>query len=91
MSTAPDTASASAAAPDPKGGGEVRIHLAREDEARFRLTVEDDGVGMRGGVAPGGTGVGTKLIRAMAQSLQSAVEYDGAHAGTRATLSAAFA
>jgi len=39
--------------------------------------------------APRGTGLGTKLIRAMAQSLQSIVEYDRTHNGVRATLRAA--
>ena len=75
----------------PSGQGEVRIALRRVDDALFLLAVEDDGVGMSGTIAPGGTGVGTKLIRAMAQSLQSAIEYDPAHAGTRATLKAALA
>ncbi len=73
----------------PAGSGEVRVALARDGDARFVLAVEDDGVGLNGEIAPGGTGIGTKLIRAMAQSLQSIVEYDTAHAGTRATLSAA--
>ena len=75
----------------PGGRGEVRIALKQEDDACFVLAVEDDGIGMSGTIAPGGTGIGTKLIRAMAQSLQSAVEYDGAHRGTRAMLRAALA
>lgn len=69
----------------PTGAGEIRVALTREDDERFRLTVEDDGVGI-GDLAPKGTGVGTKLIRAMAQSLNSIVEYDDAHRGTRAVL-----
>jgi len=73
----------------PAGSGEVRVRLAREGEDVFLLAVEDDGVGLSGTVAPGGTGVGTKLIRAMAQSLQTIVEYDPAYRGTRATLRAA--
>lgn len=45
---------------------------------------------MKADAAPTGTGVGTKLIRAMAQSLQTIVEYDtGAQSGVRATLRAA--
>ena len=39
--------------------------------------------------APRGTGLGRKLIRAMAQSLQAEVAYDRDHAGVRATLRAA--
>ncbi len=75
----------------PAGSGEVRVALHREGEDVFLLAVEDDGVGLSGEIAPGGTGVGTKLIRAMAQSLQSVVVYDPAHRGTRATLRAAVA
>ena len=73
----------------PDGTGEVRVALQRDGEQRFTLAVEDDGVGIEPGAAPRGTGLGTKLIRAMAQSLQSAIEYDVTHQGTRATLSAA--
>ncbi len=73
----------------PSGSGDVRVALHQQDDAFFILVVEDDGVGMTGDVAPGGTGLGTKLIRAMAQSLQSNVEYDPAHRGTRAMLRAA--
>ena len=76
----------------PANGGEVRVSLIDEGGAHFRLAVEDDGVGMVADAAPRGTGVGTKLIRAMAQSLQTIVEYDtaqsGARSGVRATLRA---
>lgn len=71
--------------------GEVRVALSHAEEGRFLLAVEDDGCGLAPGEAPRGTGVGTRLIRAMAQSLQSAVEYDPSHSGVRATLSAAVA
>ena len=72
----------------PSGSGEVRVALNRDGEDRFVLAVEDDGCGITAG-APQGTGLGTKLIRAMAQSLQSIVEYDAGHSGVRATLRAA--
>ena len=71
--------------------GEVRVALARDGDAGFVLAVEDDGVGMVENAAPQGTGVGTKLIRAMAQSLQSMVEYDRRPAGVRAVLRGALA
>ena len=74
-------------------GGEVRVSLVDDGDAYFRLAVEDDGIGMVADAAPRGTGVGTKLIRARAQSLQSSVEYGssgaGAQSGVRATLRAA--
>ena len=77
----------------PGCGGEVRVSLIGDGDGHFRLAVEDDGVGMVADAAPRGTGVGTKLIRAMAQSLQTIVEYDTAPArtspGVRATLRAA--
>lgn len=72
----------------PDRPGEVRVALTRAGEDRFTLAVEDDGCGITKGAGPSGTGLGTKLIRAMAQSLQSAVEYDPAHPGCRATLTA---
>jgi two-component sensor histidine kinase len=72
----------------PGGSGPVRIGLQREGAEHFTLQVEDDGVGIDPRSSPRGTGLGTKLIRTMAQSLQSAVEYDFAHRGTRATLRA---
>ena len=73
----------------PEKSGEVRVGLARDGDGHFILSVEDDGVGMVAGATPRGTGLGTKLIRAMAQSLQTIVEYDGARIGVRATLRAA--
>lgn len=72
----------------PDGGGEVRVSLDSDGEGNFCLAVEDDGVGMSPDASPHGTGVGTKLIRAMAQSLQTIVEYDSLAPGVRATLRA---
>ncbi len=73
----------------PSGSGEVRIELAGDGDGLFRLAVEDDGCGLSVDSRPRGTGLGTKIVRAMAQSLQSAIEYDPTHRGVRATLSAA--
>lgn len=72
----------------PAGDGEVRVALAHDGEGRFRLIVEDDGIGISD-EGPKGTGVGSRLIRAMAQSLDAALHYDAAHRGTRAVLAAA--
>ncbi len=68
--------------------GEIRIDLAR-DNGHFRLVVEDDGGGISGAVIPTGTGIGTKLIGAMAASLGATLDYDAAHQGVRAVLRAA--
>lgn len=70
----------------PGQGGEIRIHLRREGENKVALMVEDDGPGMGDGT-PKGTGLGGKIISAMASGLRSAVEFDGAHKGVRARLS----
>jgi two-component sensor histidine kinase len=69
--------------------GEVRVRFRREDAKRFRLEVEDDGCGLTD-EAPRGTGIGTRLIAAMARSLSSAIEYDPRHRGCRAVLVASF-
>ncbi|RHW19005.1 response regulator [Sphingomonas gilva] len=71
--------------------GEIRVALRREDPHHFVLRVEDDGCGMPHDGAIKGTGVGTKLIAAMAKSLKSAIEVDGAGQGVKATLRAAVA
>jgi two-component sensor histidine kinase len=69
--------------------GEVRVELAPDGDHHFRLLVEDDGCGMDPGAQPRGTGLGSKLIAAMAKSLSSNLEYDPAYDGVRATLRAA--
>ncbi|WP_267396307.1 response regulator [Sphingomonas sp. GC_Shp_1] len=73
----------------PNSAGEVRVALRREDGDVFLLVVEDDGCGIVVDASPKGTGLGTKLIRAMAQSLQSIVEYEPRAQGCRAVLRAA--
>ena len=75
--------------PDRKAG-EIRIELKQDGDAHFLLQIEDDGCGMPGDGGAKGTGLGGKLVRAMAASLHSAVQYDPTHAGVRATLRAAY-
>lgn len=69
----------------PGQGGEIRISLHPETQTRAILTVEDDGPGLGDG-APKGTGLGGKIISAMASGLRSAIEFDAAHKGVRAKL-----
>lgn len=72
-----------------EAGGEIRVALTRDGDDFFLLAVEDDGVGIVAEAAPKGTGLGTRLLKAMAKSLQSGVEYEARPRGVRATLRAA--
>lgn len=65
--------------------GSIRVSLTRDEEFAL-VSVEDDGVGWRGAGSARGSGLGSRIIQAMASSLQSKVDYDPASAGTRATL-----
>ncbi|GLK67100.1 sensor histidine kinase [Hansschlegelia plantiphila] len=65
--------------------GEVRVKLVRAG-ATFALTVEDDGVGMTEDAEPRGTGLGQKIVRTMASTIQSRMERDAGHSGTRIVL-----
>ena len=69
----------------PAGSGPIRVSLAADGDSRAILVVEDQGVGMGDG-APKGTGLGGRILHAMAASLNTRVEYDPAHTGVRATL-----
>ena len=70
----------------PGQAGEIRVTLEPDvRKGRAVLTVEDDGPGLGDG-RPRGTGLGGKIISAMASGLRAAVEYDPSHAGARARL-----
>ena len=65
--------------------GQIRVILKPDDNGRAILTVEDDGPGMGDGAVKG-SGLGRKIVSAMASGLRSAVEFDPAHKGVRARL-----
>ncbi|MEH6665110.1 MAG: histidine kinase dimerization/phosphoacceptor domain -containing protein [Brevundimonas sp.] len=69
----------------PGDGGDIRVLLERDGDTRAVLTVEDDGPGMGDG-KPKGTGLGGKIISAMAQGLKSRLEIDPEHPGVRARM-----
>ncbi|HYD27967.1 sensor histidine kinase [Brevundimonas sp.] len=70
----------------PGQGGEIRILFAPDGRAgRAVLTVEDDGPGLGDG-KPRGTGLGGRIVSAMASGLRAAIEYDPTHSGVRARL-----
>lgn len=70
-------------------GGEVRVNLSRPDEKHFSLCVEDDGIGMAEGEKPKGSGLGSRLVLAMAKSLAADFGYENGHTGVRAKVVAA--
>lgn len=69
----------------PGEGGEIRVVLEAAPDGRATLTVEDDGPGLGDG-APKGTGLGAKIVSAMAGGLRSAVQFDTEHRGVRAQM-----
>ncbi len=72
----------------PGGGGEIRVIVASEG-ARERLTVEDDGVGVTDQNAeqkPGSTGLGMRIVKAMASGLKGELKVEPRHPGLQVTL-----
>ncbi|WP_337181277.1 histidine kinase dimerization/phosphoacceptor domain -containing protein [Shinella sp.] len=69
-----------------EAGGEVRVGFTRLDAENALLFVEDDGIGWRGEGPVRGTGLGTKIIGAMAGSLGTRLDYAARAAGTRAEM-----
>ena len=69
----------------PSGDGEVRVRLVSLPESKVELTVEDDGVGRSEGPAKG-TGIGTRIVQAMAANMEANVEYLKRTRGTTARL-----
>jgi two-component sensor histidine kinase len=69
----------------PDGLGEGRVFLKQFND-RIELVVEDDGVGRAEGAPAKGTGVGTRIIKAMSMSLGAQLEYQNREPGTAACL-----
>ncbi len=61
--------------------GEIRVRLKQIDPTTALLSVEDDGVGMSADMAPKGTGLGSRIIKARALSLGSGLVYQTNAAG----------
>ncbi|MBV8800515.1 MAG: CHASE3 domain-containing protein [Alphaproteobacteria bacterium] len=66
--------------------GEIRVSLKQLSQGTAELAVEDDGVGLAEKSHNAGTGVGTKIIKAMAAALRTQVEYISRQPGTLARL-----
>ena len=70
----------------PDRRGEVRVGLKRLPDGRGELLVEDDGVGRGSAIMPKGTGLGSRLVAAMAGSFGATIEYLPRQPGTGARL-----
>jgi two-component sensor histidine kinase len=69
----------------PDGAGPIHVELAA-DGKDLLLSIADDGVGLNGKSDPRSTGMGRRIVTAMASKLEASVERDPAHAGTRIVL-----
>lgn len=70
----------------PDHAGEVRVRLTSLSDGRAELVVEDDGIGRSAEAAPKGSGLGTKIVNAMARTIGAEVEYFVRYPGTGARL-----
>ena len=69
----------------PDGAGPIHVELkALEDD--LELAITDDGVGLNVKADPRSTGMGQRIVTAMASKLEAIVERDAAHSGTRIVL-----
>jgi len=70
----------------PGGPGEVRVRLKQLSSDRGELIVEDDGVGRGEEKIPKGTGVGTRIVTAMATTMGAEVQSMPRQPGTAVRL-----
>jgi two-component sensor histidine kinase/CHASE3 domain sensor protein len=70
----------------PHGSGEVRVRLADRGDGRAELVVEDDGVGRDESASAKGTGLGTRIVSAMAAPMAAEVSYFSRSPGTTARI-----
>jgi two-component sensor histidine kinase len=70
----------------PERSGEVRVRLRRLPDGRAELVVEDDGIGRSNGGVAKGTGLGTRIVSAMATTMGADIEYSERRPGTAARL-----
>jgi two-component sensor histidine kinase len=66
--------------PDGAGPIDVALHAQGDD---LELSIADNGVGLNGKTDPRSTGMGQRIVTAMASKLEASVERDPDHAGTR--------
>ena len=66
----------------PNGAGPIDIDLHAQG-GDLVLSIADNGVGLDGKTDPRSTGMGQRIVTAMASKLEASVERDPDHAGTR--------
>lgn len=71
---------------EPGAEGEVRVLLTRQADGKALLAVEDDGIGWKEGDVVRGTGLGSRIVKSMASTLGSAIQYVERPRGTRAEM-----
>jgi len=69
----------------PEGAGPIHVVLNAHG-GDLELSIADDGVGLNVKTDPRSTGMGQRIVTAMAQKLDASVERDPGHAGTRIVL-----
>jgi two-component sensor histidine kinase len=69
----------------PDGAGPIHIVLNAQGDD-LELSIADDGVGLNVKTDPRSTGMGQRIVTAMAQKLDASVTRDPKHAGTRIVL-----
>ena len=66
----------------PDAAGPIHVDLHAQGDTVV-LSIADDGVGLNVKIDPRSTGMGQRIVNAMASKLEASVERDPAHAGTR--------
>jgi two-component sensor histidine kinase len=69
----------------PDGAGPIHVELAAQGDD-VMLSISDNGVGLNVKTDPRSTGMGQRIVAAMASKLDASVERDPGHAGTRIVL-----
>ena len=69
----------------PDGAGPIHIVLAAQG-TDLELAIADNGVGLNAKTDPRSTGMGQRIVSAMASKLSASVERDPSHSGTRIVL-----
>ena len=75
----------------PGSKGPIRVALKRSADGNAAVSVEDDGAGYAEVDAPTSTGLGQRIVKAMAAKLDGKIERDAGHRGTRVIVTFALA